>query len=83
MHTVDMSEIAVDGNIIHIQKDVQIPAKEVPEDNPTPIARRPSRPVSIVHPVKSRIVEATFKQVQDKTLSKSNQIIYQSEANIE
>ncbi|KAF5319181.1 hypothetical protein D9619_008764 [Psilocybe cf. subviscida] len=65
------ADLATDGNVVHIQKDVQLPPPEVTEDDPSPIARRPSRPVSTVHPVKSRIVEATFKQVQDKTLIKT------------
>ena len=33
-----------------------------------PPSRRPSRRASAVDPVKSRIVEATLKQVQDKTI---------------
>lgn len=59
------------------EKNVPLPAPGVPEDvdleignvNYDYLTRKPSRRVSAVDPVKLRIVDATLKQVQDKTFS--------------
>lgn len=76
---------AVEEEIVHdqIKEETQLPAKEATDDEPSPVVRRPSRPVSIVHPVKNRIVEATFKQVQDKTLGEYTLALIDADADPE